>query len=342
MLRRTVLLLAVGSMVGCQGPNGATNSAFKMPTPSFNLLAPYGTPRVPPPATHSYGQPGLLAPPAAASTPQPYYPSGSVRGASSTQSPEAGGAPAAPAQGKVAAAVWKSTRSASGEDDAEAASAPGALASHTAGAHDDGAVRIPEASPPSEPVPLQLGGMRAHDLTVAVRTETPLAAPLVMAQAPAIAAPASTMVLASAAPVTPQVIYTAPVEARPAPVVASPAPVVASPTTVVASQTVSTAAPVPGASTPGRLVEITELPPAANSNPGLQRVRGFDQPAAASGSGAGSAVFISPQMTISASTSRETRDAVAAAALQADEPTVQAAPAEPAAGWKSRFSLDES
>jgi hypothetical protein len=75
----------------------------------------------------------------------------------------------------------------------------------------------------------------------------------------------------------------------------------------------------------------------------LQGVRGFEvQPAVVTPAAAAPATFISPTMTISASTARETRDAVAAAALTPEESLVKPAPAPAAAGWKSRYGGDES
>ncbi|MBW3598476.1 MAG: hypothetical protein KY475_14545 [Planctomycetes bacterium] len=315
MLRRTLLLAAVGAMAGCQGPGSSMNSAFKMPTPSFNLLAPYGSPRVPPPATHSYGQPGLIAPAAASNA--PYYPGGTVRGVSHPQSPEAGATPseAPSAQGNVAAAVWRTAGSAQAEDSAAEDDTTGALVSYQSGAEgevasgvDAAVIHIPNVSvQPAEEVELRLGGMKAHDLTRAVPGGVPVATTLAAAPTPA---------------------YTAI-----APVTSSPAGY-------------TSRAPVPAAATAtitpsGQLVEITDLP-TPKSSPNLQRVRGFDQPAGAGGTGAAGDVFISPQMTISASTTQATRDAVAAAVLETEEPAVQSPPSQPAAGWKSRYAIDES
>ncbi len=319
MSRRTVLWAAVVALAGCHGPNASMNSTFKMPTPSFNLLAPYGPPRVPPPGTHSYGQPTAMAPSAASNT-QPYYPnSNGVRGVSLPQSPEGGDAPtpsATPA-GKVATAVWRSARSPVPGADEEATSAT--LASHQAIAETvqspsgEPPILIPErAVEPAETPPLLLGGMRAHDLTKAVANEP---APVAMATPVAPVIVASTV---AAAPAATQVIYSAPVSAP----VATPAP----------------------ASTSTGLIEMTDLSQgASNTNRSLQRVRGFEEPpVAAAISEPAPASFIEPKVTISASTAQETRDAVAAAALESEPAIIKPAAAPAASGWKSRYSTDES
>lgn len=316
MSRRTVLLAAVVALAGCHGTNSSMNSSFKMPTPSFNILAPYGPPRVPPPSTHSYGQPAALGP--TASNTQPYYPaSNGVRGVSLPQSPESGDTQATPAPpaGKVATAVWRSARGPAKEDDAATSAT---LASHqatteaaAASPSGEAPILIPEyVVQPAESAPLLLGGMRAHDLTKAVSDASP--------QVAMAAAPAPTMMVASAlppAPVATQVIYAAPVAVP----VATPA------------------------AASSELIEMTDLPQGASStNRGLQRVRGFDEPpVAAASSEAAPDNFIAPERTISASAAKETRDAVAAATLES-EPAIIKPASTPASGWKSRFSTDES
>jgi hypothetical protein len=306
MPRRTVLVGAIVALAGCQGTSSPMNSAFKMPTPSFNILAPYGSPRIPPPGTHSYGQPGLL-PPAAAST-TPYYPA-SARGVSQPQTPEAESVPSeTSSKGKVAAAVW---RKAEWRDDGESNVELVAYESNR-----EGVVRIPGVSVhPDEPVELKLKGMKAHDLTGAVAGNA-VTPGVMLGMPPALNVASLPLAAAVGSPITRrQVIYTT-------------APAASSATTVTTT----------AGSSSGRLVEMTDLP-ATKSDSNLERVRGFDQPSITISPAAD--VFIAPQMTISAST-RETRDAVAAAVLKAEAPASESRPSQPASGWKSRYSIDES
>jgi hypothetical protein len=332
MSRRTVLLAAMVALTGCQGTN-PTMSAFKLPTPSFDLLAPYGPPRIPPPATYSYGQSGL-APPASAA--QRYYPGAvNARGVSS-QSPESGDsqpASTSSAQGKVAQAIWKSSRTIPDEaSEIESEESTASLASFESsgeveltGSGDGAAIHIPDvAEQPAEPAKLVLGGMRAHDLTRALPKEPQ---GVLVATAP-------TAVLASAtipAPVATQVIYSAPVAAQPV--------------VVIPAATSTTPAPAATGTTSSGLVEITDLPQAAAQpvNRTLQRVRGYETPASAARViEQAPETFISPQMTISASAALEARDAVAAATVETEPVIVKPAPADAAPGWKSRYSTDES
>ncbi len=346
MLRRTMVLAMVAAVGGCQGNGSTMNSAFKMPTPSFNLLAPYGAPRVPPPGTHSYGQPGVLAPTAAGPA---YYPGGTnVRGVSLPQSPEAGSSPSpSPGQGNVATAVWRNARTASPQDSANPPEAT--LVSHQssdAADADGSSIRIPDfESEPTQPVELRLGGMRAHDLTSAVSRDPAFSNTVVLGPAPTVIAAANVR----PAPIATQVIHTSPAVTAPTVVTTvETSPVVVAPAATGATVVIPATADV--AANTG-LVEMADLPQAAtvsNTNRSLQGVRGFEtQPAAnaptyTAPASAAPTNFISTQMTVSASTTHETRDAVAAAVLESPEPIEKAAPAPAPTGWKSRYAMDES
>lgn len=339
MSRRTglfpamVLLAAVGFLAGCQGTNSTPLSAFKLPTPSFNLLAPYGPPRVPPPGTYSYGQPGSVA--SASVGAQPYYPGSTttIRGISAPTL-EQGDSQTAPAlpQGKVASAVWKSVDPVATED-ASSSDATQLVSYETSAAEipsGDGEIRIPQTVvQPAQAVPLVLGGMPAHDLTGAVQRDS---APLLAAAS----IPGQVIATTSLpAPMATQVIYAAPAS-QPV-VVASAAPAGAAAAVTVRSTSAAGA-------TDNGLIEISELPQApAAANRSLQRVRGFETPSAgAPATQAAPDNFISPEMTISAVAARQTRDAVAAAAVESDPPIIKPAPAATPGGWKSRYSTDES
>jgi hypothetical protein len=269
--------------------------------------------------------------------PQPYYPgTTNARGVSLPQSPESGSQGfTSSAQGKVASAVWKSSRP---EPDAEGGKADPktvSLVSHTSqvdkqpftpiGPSGEPTILIPEtAVQPSEPVELVLGGMRAHDLTGAVPREQPSASLVA-------ASPSPTALVASATLPTPavtQVIHVAPSTAQ----------------TAAANGARAAAASTTPGNTSSGLVEMTDLPPTAaetTTNRSLQRVRGFEPPSpAVAPVEAAPETFISPQMTISASP-RETRDAVAAAAIESEPAIVKPAPGAAPGGWKSRYSTDE-
>lgn len=317
MSRRTVLLAAMAAIAGCQGPN-STTSAFKFPTPSLNLLAPYGPPRIPPPATYSYGQSGL-APPAAASN---YYPGAvNARGVSLPQTPESDAEKTAPAQGKVAQAVWKSSRPPAGAEN-DAAESEASLVSYESSGDGNGAILIRESAEPAQPANLILGGMRAHDLTRALPREQVQLGGVIMA------APATTLASASQPALATQVIYAAPVAARTAKSASSP----------VATPAAS------GATSAGGLPEITDLPqtaaPAGNRT--LQRVRGYEKPAGGAVAEPSPDNFISPEMTISATAALKARDAVAAAAVESESTIVKPVSTGSSPGWKSRYSTDES
>jgi hypothetical protein len=288
-----------------------------MPTPSFNLLAPYGPPRIPPPATYSYGQSGL-APPAATAS-QPYYPAAvNVRGVSLPLAPESGSIMIAPPQGKVAQAIWKSSRPPAGEGVSESETSLVSYESTetpvTIVESDDVAIRVAEAiAPPAEPAKLVLGGMRAHDLTKAVAREQ---------GGMIVGAPTTTLASASL-PVATQVISAAPV-AR----------------TAVAAPAKSAS----GTATSSGLVEITDLPQASApaGHRSLKRVRGYESSGpATTQTEVAPDTFISPQMTISASAALEARDAVAAAAVES-EAVVKPVSTGSSPGWKSRYTTDES
>ena len=160
MLRPAALLIATALLAGCRAP-----------MPSFNVLAPYGPTRVPPPATGSYGSSGKYNQPPS----QPPAANGFPQGAlSPTGSGVIGGGPGTwrPANGSLTSAAQSNPlRLASAEQRVvtQGTDSASELRSRLGGMHVNDATRSGEPAlfqPPSQMIEMSTLPPPAHSAAI--------------------------------------------------------------------------------------------------------------------------------------------------------------------------------